>query len=102
MSQNKKLKQEFSQFTPLYRKQLNPELTDHGFVDCTQEVKDWIEQQIAEAEERVFLEIENELTKPKWNTDMSGWDIVPQLMAKMQILRAKYVSDQESEGGDTS
>lgn len=48
------------------------------------------EQLVAEIKRQTFLEIEIELQKHKINTSMSGWDIVPKIVATMQLLRDKY------------
>lgn len=48
-----------------------------------------------EIQRKVFTEIEDELLKHKFTTDMSGWEIVPQLMATMQILRHKYFKENQ-------
>lgn len=48
-----------------------------------------------EIQRKVFTEIEDELLKHKFSTDMSGWEIVPQLMATMQILRHKYFKENQ-------
>lgn len=50
-----------------------------------------------EIQRKVFTEIEDELLKHKFTTDMSGWEIVPQLMATMQILRSKYFGGKSGE-----
>lgn len=56
---------------------------------------DPIEVNGKEIEQRVFAEIEKELFKHKFNTDMDGWQIVPQLTATMQILRSKYFGENQ-------
>ena len=48
-----------------------------------------------EIQRKVFTEIEDELLKHKFTTDMSGWEIAPQLMATMQILRHKYFKENQ-------
>ena len=48
------------------------------------------EQLVAEIKRQTFLEIEIELQKHKINTNMSGWDIVPKIVATMQLLRDRY------------
>jgi hypothetical protein len=42
-----------------------------------------------EGRQEMFTEIESEITKHKFNTDMDGWDIVPKLMATMQLIKSK-------------
>lgn len=50
---------------------------------------------IREIQQAVFKEIEEELFKHKFSTDMDGWQIVPELTATMQILRSKYFKENQ-------
>jgi len=48
-----------------------------------------------EAEERTYLDIAGELQKHKFNTGMAGWDIVPKLVATMELLGFKYLKKED-------
>ena len=50
---------------------------------------------IREIQQAVFKDIEDELFKHKFSTEMGGWQIVPQLTATMQILRSKYFKEHQ-------
>lgn len=43
--------------------------------------------------QEVFGDIENELIKYRFSTDMCGWEIVPKLVATMALMRKKYMSN---------
>lgn len=58
------------------------------------------EQLVAEIKRQTFLEIEIELQKHKINTNMSGWDIVPKIVATMQLHGHDLVSKAFLEGVD--